>query len=86
MPWLVLDVLPSCGATLPVELSRFSALLMEGQVQLEWETQTEIGFDHFEVEYSMDGIDFDFLTRRNAKGTESSEAHYNPCPFTTSEW
>ncbi len=67
----------SCGTTLPVHLSSFSALLLQDLVQLLWETQTEIGFDHFELEHCTDGVNFEFLTKQNAKGAPSTAVQYN---------
>lgn len=42
-------------ASLPVELSSFSATLREAEVQLRWQTSMEANSDHFEVERSRDG-------------------------------
>lgn len=66
----------TCGTTLPVQLADFSANLMKDQVQLQWETESEYGFDHFEVEHSLDGFNFEVLVEQQSLGAESSAASY----------
>ena len=47
---------------LPVELLSFEAnLVNSNQVSVEWTTASEVDFDHFEVERSQDGINWEFM-------------------------
>jgi len=45
-------------ALLPVILSSFTASLVNNQVALKWVTKTEINFNYFEIERSLDKINF----------------------------
>ncbi|PWJ60358.1 putative secreted protein (Por secretion system target) [Dyadobacter jejuensis] len=47
---------PNCA--LPVTLINFNAVLDESSVRLQWETANEIDFSHFEVERSVEGVNF----------------------------
>jgi hypothetical protein len=49
----------STNMRLPVKLTSFKGSVIENQVALSWVTATEINNDRFEVERSVDGIDFE---------------------------
>ncbi|HVT85213.1 MAG TPA: FG-GAP-like repeat-containing protein [Chitinophagaceae bacterium] len=46
----------SAGTVLPLKFLDFSASLIAGAVELKWRTEDESNNDHFEPEYSTDGI------------------------------
>jgi hypothetical protein len=50
----------TCGI-LPVQLSSFSGTYRDGKVILEWEADHAVNFDRFQVEYSENGNDFDYI-------------------------
>lgn len=63
---------------LPVELSYFQANLNEAlDVDLDWETATEINNDYFEVEHSIDGTSFHVIEKVSGQGTVSTPTTYN---------
>lgn len=62
--------------TLPIELINFSATKLDGQVQLDWSTQTEINNDFFTIERSADGIHFEALQTHDGAGTTSRRNDY----------
>ncbi len=74
--------------TLEVELINFDARYQGAEVVLNWTTAMESNSASFEVYYSNNGIDFDYLTSVNAQGFSDRETNYtsthsNPSPNTT---
>lgn len=63
--------------SLPVKLSRFSAECMSDYVQLRWETASELNASHFNIEKSIDGINWEIITTAEAQGTTSNTSEYN---------
>ncbi len=67
---------------LPVEFISFSAVQVNEQIKLEWQTATEENNDFFTVEYSLNGIDFNEVA--NEKGAGNSQVvntyHYYYIP------
>lgn len=61
------------GDPLPVTLLDFTAVKINESVLLEWQTESEYNSDYFEVERSVNGIDWNRLSTINAAG-ESSES------------
>nr|MBX2815699.1 T9SS type A sorting domain-containing protein [Saprospiraceae bacterium] len=61
------------GAQLPVELSSFSLIEHECNVDLAWATASEINVSHFEVQASNDGVRFTTIDEIIAAG----ESHVN---------
>ncbi|MFZ9956147.1 MAG: hypothetical protein ACO3E1_08475 [Flavobacteriales bacterium] len=49
----------SGGTALPVQLTSFEAQKDGNNVQLHWQTGSEINSDHFEIMHSTDGINFE---------------------------
>lgn len=76
----------SLANPLPVELTWFKASLTEsGTGLLEWRTESELNNDHFEVERSMNGVDFTQLGNVQGAGTTNNSNNYkfedkNPLP------
>ena len=53
---------------LPIELVDFSAVAKKESVYLNWETLSEVDFDGFEIQRSVDGKQFEKLSWEAAKG------------------
>ena len=61
---------------LPVELLSFQATAQAQTVQLLWETASEINNDYFEVQRSVDGINFKKIGEVAGNGTTSELVKY----------
>lgn len=61
---------------LPIELLYFTAERDGDEVKLRWATASERDNDHFTVERSRDGVDFDPLVRVEGAGTSDAEREY----------
>jgi hypothetical protein len=67
---------PVCASILPVELTYFKAETCKfTEVCFNWETATEINNDHYEVERSVDGINFGTVLELNSKAP-GGNSHY----------
>ncbi|MGK0364251.1 MAG: hypothetical protein ACI85O_001308 [Saprospiraceae bacterium] len=69
---------PTCygAVVLPVSLSYFNARAINNKlINLEWETAAEYSHSHFEIERSRDGIDYEFLLRREGIGVDSNSVN-----------
>jgi Secretion system C-terminal sorting domain len=62
--------LPAIGVNL-------TAALNGSDVLLKWKTQTEINTSYFEIERSIDGINFSSLANKTAAGNSVTEVSYN---------
>lgn len=65
----------SCSV-LPVELVQFTALSQEGQVELQWETATELNNAGFDIQNSADGRSWKTLAFVPGAGTAQEEQSY----------
>lgn len=61
---------------LPVELLNFQAQLKDRNVNLTWETASELNNDYFEVERSQDGLRFEKVGRIKGQGTTKANHAY----------
>lgn len=70
---------------LPVDLIRFVGTFNQSQVELLWETTSEIDNDYFELERSFDGIEFNVIAKIEGAGTtaERQQYQYNDRGFYT---
>jgi hypothetical protein len=66
----------SCLSPLPVILTSFYAQKGEIGTDLIWSTSQEFNNDHFEIERSHDGINFEKITNVNGQGTKNSLTTY----------
>jgi hypothetical protein len=67
----------SLANPLPVELTWFKASITKsGTGLLEWHTASELNNDHFEIERSINGIDFTYLGSIEGSGTTSRANDY----------
>ncbi|MBX2845404.1 MAG: T9SS type A sorting domain-containing protein [Saprospiraceae bacterium] len=62
---------------LPVELSAFNAELEGQAVALNWVTASETDNDYFDVERSVDGVEFTAIDRVFGNGTTTATSYYN---------
>lgn len=61
---------------LPVELLSFDAQGVQEGVHLDWVTATEENSDHFEIERSRDGQEFDLIGTLPSTGNSVQQQHY----------
>jgi hypothetical protein len=75
-------VTPFCAtAVLPVELTTFDAQITKEGNLLDWATETEINSRNFEVERSLDGINFTKIAEISSKGDASIYNYLDKLPF-----
>lgn len=61
---------------LPVELTKFEGQNVNGEASLKWKTMTEINSDYFEIQKSIDGIEFGLVDRIEAAGNSNNIKTY----------
>lgn len=61
---------------LPVKLIKFDAKVVDRKVFLRWTTSTEVNNDYFEIEKSLNGIDFQKIGRVKGNGNSSQIVNY----------
>jgi hypothetical protein len=64
-------------ATLPIELKNFSGETNNTVNHLKWITQSELSSSHFEIESSIDAVNFEKIGRVNAMGISNEAKQYN---------
>jgi len=65
-------------ATLPVRLISFNGSYRNQATYLNWETDSEVNFDHFEIERSLNGTNFITVgSKESASTTQSGRQMYN---------
>lgn len=69
------------GTTLPVELLSFNAIYSNGKVDVTWQTATETNNDHFTIERSRNGTDFEGLMQVDGAGNSNSIIDYSETDF-----
>lgn len=62
--------------TLPVELTKFEAIKENGNVRVDWETESEINSDYFSVQKSNNGYSFSEIDQVKAAGTSTENLEY----------
>lgn len=63
---------------LPVELTKFTANMLDDKtVTVDWTTASELNNDHFDVERSVDGVNFTKVGEVAGFGTTAQEHEYN---------
>ena len=60
------------GGVLSVKLAFYNASFVNCTSVINWKSVTEENFSHYEVEYSIDGINFKVVSKVNSKGGNSS--------------
>jgi len=73
--WSILE-----AAILPISLSSFLAVDGDGDCssRLNWSTESEVNASHMEVELSVDGRDFNYLSSVGAKGRKADYSYFVP--------
>jgi len=72
---LASNVFPS-NSTLPVTLLNFSAAYRNGMTVLNWETENEVNFSHYEIERKTEsGADFVMVDSKQANGNTGRSAY-----------
>ena len=66
----------STNSVLPVELLKFRAETEKEEILLNWVTTAEINLSHFELERSVDGVEFTKVSSKTAVGGETKTTHY----------
>jgi hypothetical protein len=79
--WALADV----DSSLPIELTKFAAVVQNGVVELSWTTQTEINNDYFTLERSADDLKFEEIGIIQGAGSSHLPVNYvfedkNPLP------
>lgn len=69
------DVIVDC-TVLPIELIDFTAKLNGRQVDLNWQTASEINNAYFEVERSLNGLNWEVIEKVNGAGNSSEVLSY----------
>jgi hypothetical protein len=67
----------SSSAVLPVKLSAFNVTLVAAQVNIEWTTDMEANASRYEIERSIDGINWNKIGTVTAKGNSSIVTKYS---------
>ncbi len=62
---------------LPIELVDFSAQVCGHEVCLDWTTATETNNDYFTIEKTIDGVNFEMVTKRNGAGNSTTLINYS---------
>jgi Secretion system C-terminal sorting domain len=71
------------GSPLPIYLLSFDAMAQGKTVLLKWVTSQEVNADRFEVEFSINAVNFYKFASVQARGNTSSNTNYNTvhcCP------
>lgn len=61
---------------LPVQIQKFTATLVNQQVQLDWETEQEKNSDYFLIERSLDGLEWETIGQVAAAGNSTTLNEY----------
>ncbi|MCP4443470.1 MAG: T9SS type A sorting domain-containing protein [Aureispira sp.] len=67
----------SFSEPMPVELVYFNATADDNEVWVQWQTLSEENNDHFEVERSLDGINFEVVEQIKGAGTTNEVQFYD---------
>ena len=67
----------SGGTSLPVQMTSFEAVKQGDNVNLSWQTASEINSSHFDVLHSTDAVHFESLGRVDAMGNKNTWTNYD---------
>jgi hypothetical protein len=65
------------NSPLPIELLSFAAVVKDEHIELDWVTGSEINNDYFNIERSVDGINFTSISTLNGAGYSSQTIFYS---------
>ncbi len=60
----------------PIKLVLFKAMAVKDRAEINWATENEINSSHFDLEQSVDGVNFYKITSRNAVGNSALRKNY----------
>lgn len=63
-------------SVLPVEMSYFNAYVNDCEVELTWGTESETNNSHFEIQRSVDGVNFETISKVEGNGTTLEPVDY----------
>lgn len=66
-----------CGTALGVSLMSFDAIAYERSVYLTWNTASEWNNDHFDIQRSINGVDFENIGSVVGSGTTNEQMNYH---------
>jgi len=67
---------------LPVELIKIWTVPNSNHIEVNWDVASEYNVNFYELERSLDGLNFDFLTNLPASGNSTTELHYTYDDYT----
>ncbi len=67
----------NASSPLPISLISFSGRFVNQGVQLDWSTASQENFDYFQVERSVNGIDFSAIHQLAGEGESTTTLHYS---------
>ncbi len=65
------------NSPLPITLTDFYGMPVKGGVNLQWKTESEKDFDYFQLERSIDGLEFQAIAKEKGAGTTTTPRHYS---------
>ncbi len=65
------------GKVTPIKLSSFSAITGQESIVLNWATDSELNFDYFSLERSIDGMRFNEIAQIKGNGTTNERHNYS---------
>ncbi|HEX8517719.1 MAG TPA: T9SS type A sorting domain-containing protein [Bacteroidia bacterium] len=68
---------PNSVNPLPVELTSFTGVYTTSGNRLDWSTSSETNNDHFEIERSLNGNDFNYIASIEGQGNTTSKTDYS---------
>jgi len=78
MGWGIINTLDAVNLiSVPVELTMFSGTYINGTIQLEWETATEINNSGFDIERRFENTSFEKIGFVAGSGSTTVETHYS---------
>ena len=72
-PFVINNNIPLQAIALPVEISSFKASGRDCSVELVWSTESEENFDHFEIQRSEEGYDFESISNISSLNTNGDQ-------------
>lgn len=64
------------NGSLPVEITDFNIIKNDCETVLTWITQSEINVDRFEVQHSLDAINYETIHKEQAAGNSTTKQYY----------
>lgn len=66
-----------CGTPLPIELVKFEAKVIDKKSQIKWATTKESNNDYFQIERSVNNMNFESVGKIAGRGNTNSFSQYN---------